>query len=194
MLFSEDGVEPRCQKRDFLESCQTTLMSKMASARTLARPASPSGKQLVNLLTRDVKVRVSSGSSKDGKNVLDGSSETCWTSDNLPPNSDPSSSDYLLTFKLPSAVQLDTLHSLALTFAGGFCPMSLQVLASAEDNAKEWISISPLLHPRDTNAKQYFAISSTEPSNIGGLRLQFRGSTDDYGRLTVYEAEIFAAQ
>lgn len=158
------------------------------------RPSPPSGTVLTNILNRDVKVRVSSGSSKDGKNVLDGSPETCWTSDNLPPNSDPASSEYLLTFKLSVPLPLSTLHSLSLTFAGGFCPMSFQVFAASEDTPKAYFPVSPLLHPDDTNAKQYFILHPTQDTTIGGLRLQFQGSTDDYGRLTVYEAEIFAAQ
>lgn len=198
MKSRKTGSGPRCQ-RSKIPGCSLawqhpTLNRKMASAPTLVQPEAPTGKTLLNLLTAEVKVKVSSGSSKDGKNVLDGSSETCWTSDNLPPNSDPSSSRYLVTFKLADVVQLTSLHSLSLTFAGGFCPMSLQVLASTEDNTKEWFSISPLLHPRDTNAKQYFALSSTDSRSISGLRFSFQGSTDDYGRLTVYQAEIFAAQ
>ena len=138
--------------------------------------------------------RVSSGPSKDGKNILDGSAETCWTSENLPPNSDPSTARYDLSFKFPQSIALHELHSLSLTFAGGFSPMSFDILASEQDG-KTWFNVATGLFPNDTNAKQYFDISGLVTGHAREatwLRLQMQGSTDDYGRVTIYQAEIFA--
>ena len=137
--------------------------------------------------------RASSGSSKDAKNVLDGSTETCWTSDNLAPNSDPSTARYLLSFKLEQPIALHDLHSLSLTFAGGFSPTSLHLAASEEDG-KTWYPIGAPLFPKDTNAKQYFDLSGVvhdDERRAAWLRFELNGSTDDYGRVTIYQAEIF---
>ncbi|KAJ9476283.1 hypothetical protein PHBOTO_006381 [Pseudozyma hubeiensis] len=164
----------------------------MTIAPTLTAPAAPSGATLHNVLTPDTRVKVSSGTSKDGKSILDASNETCWTSDNLPPNSDPSTSLHSISFKLNSATSLSRLHSLSLTFAGGFSPMSFDVLASQD--GKTWSAAVPEeLFPMDTNAKQYFLINSLEDTQeVQWLRLQLKGSTDDYGRVIVYQVELFA--
>jgi hypothetical protein len=145
------------------------------------------------LAKTSISLRVSSGTSKDGRNVLDGSQETCWTSDNLPPNSDTANSLYTLSFKLAEPITTNTLHSLSLTFAGGFSPISLKVLASAEDG-KTWSPVSVSIFPKDSNAKQHFLISPLVQQTASWLRLELTGSTDDYGRVTIYQAEIFIVQ
>ncbi|EST07039.1 Galactose-binding domain-like protein [Kalmanozyma brasiliensis GHG001] len=166
----------------------------MTLAPTLSAPAAPQGASLINLLSGEVKVKVSSGTSKDGKSILSDSPETCWTSDNLPPNSDPSSAHYLLSFKLAQPISIADLHSLSLTFAGGFSPMSFNILASEQDG-KTWSPVVADLFPKDTNAKQYFDISAIarEAKQASWLRFELNGSTDDYGRVTIYQAEIFGA-
>lgn len=140
--------------------------------------------------------RVSSGTSKDAKSILSDSPETCWTSDNLPPNSDPASAHYLLSFKLAEPIAISDLHSLSLTFAGGFSPMSFSVLASEQDG-KTWFPVAADLYPKDTNAKQFFDLSGQvqhQSQWASWLRFELNGSTDDYGRVTIYQAEIFALQ
>ncbi|SNX84603.1 related to TR4 orphan receptor associated protein TRA16 [Melanopsichium pennsylvanicum] len=169
----------------------------MSAAPTLSAPAPPDDKELVNILTLgEVKVKVSSGTSKEAKNILTEDPESCWTSDNLAPNSDPCSSRYLISFKLAQTIRISALHSISLTFAGGFSPMSLNVLGSEQDG-KTWFAIGDdeVLHPKDTNAKQYFDVHNlvqTDTRFAGWLRFQFNGSTDDYGRITVYGTQIFA--
>ncbi|CDU25803.1 related to TR4 orphan receptor associated protein TRA16 [Sporisorium scitamineum] len=161
---------------------------------TLTAPAAPADKELVNILSNEVKVKVSSGTSKDAKYMLDGSAETCWTSDNLAPNSDPCSARYLLSFKLAQPISLQHLHSLSLTFAGGFSPMSFNIVASEQDG-KTWFPAVADLFPKDTNAKQFFDLSgqlSEEVKEANWLRFELNGSTDDYGRVTIYQAEVFA--
>ncbi|GAK67763.1 nuclear receptor 2c2-associated [Moesziomyces antarcticus] len=170
----------------------------MSAAPTLTAPAAPAGVSLANLLEGGVKVKVSSGSSKEAKNVLDGCAETCWTSDHLAPNSDPTTARSFLSFKLGHPIALSQLHSLSLTFAGGFSPMSLSI-ATSEQDGKTWTPLTnQMLFPNDTNAKQYFDLTHLvhdggNPDNTAAwIRLEFIGSTDDYGRLTVYQTEIFA--
>ncbi|SJX62333.1 related to TR4 orphan receptor associated protein TRA16 [Sporisorium reilianum f. sp. reilianum] len=168
----------------------------MTAAPTLIAPTPPADKTLRNVLTADVKVKVSSGTTKDAKCMLDGTPETCWTSDSLAPNSDPSSAHYLLSFKLAHPLALSELHSLALTFAGGFSPTSLSILAS-ETDGKTWFPLATDLFPNDTNAKQYFDLSAlargADAQHASWLRFELTGSTDDYGRVTIYQAEVFAA-
>lgn len=165
----------------------------MTVAPTLSATPAPPNTQLRNILTTDVKVKVSSGTSKDAKSILDGSPETCWTSDNLPPNSDPSSASYLLSFKFPEPISPSQLHSLSLTFAGGFSPTSFNIVASQD--GKAWSTVLKDLFPKDTNAKQYFDLSSLrleDERQVHWLRFELNGSTDDYGRVTIYQVELFA--
>lgn len=70
--------------------------------------------------------------------------------------------------------------------------MSIDVLASQD--GKTWSAAVPEeLFPMDTNAKQYFLINSLEDTQeVQWLRLQLKGSTDDYGRVIVYQVELFA--
>ncbi|SPO26057.1 related to TR4 orphan receptor associated protein TRA16 [Ustilago trichophora] len=169
----------------------------MSVAPTLTPPSAPEGRSLTNLLAGDVKVKVSSGPSKSAKNILDDSTETCWTSDNLPPNSDPSTARYNITFKLAQPIAVRDLHSLSLTFAGGFSPMSFNI-SSSEEDGKTWSPLGGDLFPSDTNAKQYFDVSrmvqaEEEAKMVKWLRLELQGSTDDYGRMTIYQAEIFVS-
>ncbi len=125
--------------------------------------------------------------------------ETCWTSDHLAPNSDPTTARSFLSFKLAQPIALSQLHSLSLTFAGGFSPMSLSI-ATSEQDGKTWAPLSPTRRssPTTPNAKQYFDLTHLvhdggNPDNTATwIQLEFIGSTDDYGRLTVYETEIFA--
>ncbi|CCF48517.1 hypothetical protein NDA18_004095 [Ustilago nuda] len=174
----------------------------MSIAPTLTAPPVPSGSSHVNILSAasgEVKVKVSSGNSIEGKNVLDGSTETCWTSDNLPPNSDPSSAHYTLSFKLAAPVKLDRLHSISVTFAGGFSPISLTLLGSQD--GKTWQDVGKdgvEVWVKDANAKQYFdlhnAVKGEEGREVRWLRFDMKGSADDYGRVTIYQVEIFALQ
>lgn len=170
----------------------------MSIAPTLTAPSPPPGTTLSNLfIAGQVKVKVSSGSSKEAKNILDDSLETCWTSDNLAPNSDPSSAHYMISFKLEHPIPLNTLHSLSLTFAGGFSPMSFSIVASEQDG-KTWFPVGGAsLFPKDTNAKQHFDLSgwvADETRQVAWLRFELNGSTDDYGRVTIYQSQIFAVE
>ena len=73
--------------------------------------------------------------------------------------------------------------------------MSFNIVASEQDG-KTWLPVAADLFPKDTNAKQYFDLSSSLPAlpkQAGWLRFELNGSTDDYGRVTIYQAEIFAA-
>lgn len=74
--------------------------------------------------------------------------------------------------------------------------MSLNISASEEDG-KTWAQLGGELFPSDTNAKQYFDVTGLvqgeeEAKMVKWLRFELQGSTDDYGRMTIYQAEIFA--
>ncbi|EPQ29301.1 uncharacterized protein PFL1_03056 [Pseudozyma flocculosa PF-1] len=172
----------------------------MVSAPQSSQPTADlaAGQKLVNLLANEVKVKASSGSSKDAKAILSGDLETAWTSENASPVSDPGSTVSTLTFKLPSdqgGARIGSLHSMALTFAGGFSAMNARLLYSTESSPTEWKDAAAEVFPYDSNAKQFFRLETNETAKdeiATSLRLQLSGSTDDYGRVTVYQVEIYA--
>ncbi|KIS70200.1 uncharacterized protein UMAG_10764 [Mycosarcoma maydis] len=162
----------------------------MTIAPTLSAPSVDAGATLHNILTHQVKVKVSSGTSKDARSMLDGSAETCWTSENVAPNSDASCAVHVISFKLAHSISIAKLHTLALTFAGGFSPISLNILAS--EDGKVWSNVLERLFPIDTNARQFFHIQGLQDLQTSWLRFELQGSTDEYGRVIVYQAEMFA--
>ncbi|PWN54173.1 hypothetical protein IE53DRAFT_383258 [Violaceomyces palustris] len=168
------------------------------------------GESLVNILTKGIKVKALSGPSKDAKNVLDGSLETCWTAENRVSPSCRFAIVPSLTFHLEQPVKLGSLHSLALTFAGGFAPIKASLVAkidpppSCDETGADALTVVTLF-PLDGNGKQYFAIgptcsssSSSPPGSdqreTDSFRLDMEGSTDAFGRITVYGIELYAIQ
>ncbi|PWY99889.1 hypothetical protein BCV70DRAFT_200798 [Testicularia cyperi] len=184
--------------------------SPAATTASSADKTDKAEKTLVNILSSQlgVRVKVSSGASKDAKTILDGSVETCWSSDALPPGHvDPSSASNWVTFKLGAPISAKALQSMSLTCAGGFSPSSVQLLATfpASEDPKSFTPITQELFPDDTNARQVFPLSLSslpDPKPDGdekdqlldSLRLRLSGSTDDYGRITLYQVELFAVQ
>ncbi|KAN0064535.1 hypothetical protein ACQY0O_002163 [Thecaphora frezii] len=172
----------------------------MGSAPQSSQPAAEVrlGEALVNLLDKEVKVKASSGSSKDAKGILNGDLETAWSSENTSPTQDATTCVSTLTFKLPSeraGLKLSSLHSIALTFAGGFSATQAKLLYATPDDAKQWKQASNLLYPHDSNAKQFFRLDTPQDARdneIASLQLELQGSTDDYGRVTVYQVEVYA--
>ena len=75
--------------------------------------------------------------------------------------------------------------------------MSLTLLSSEDGKVWEGLGNGGELFVKGTNAKQYFDVRSLvnreeEGKEVGWLRFELKGSTDDYGRVTIYQAEIFA--
>lgn len=74
--------------------------------------------------------------------------------------------------------------------------MSLTLLGSKDGKAWDQVGKGGVeVWVKDTNAKQYFDLSGVvngDQAEVGWLRFDMKGSTDDYGRVTIYQAEIFA--
>ncbi len=128
-----------------------------------------------------------------GKSCLvDGSPETCWTSQQVRIN--------CLGFHLkispiiqglPQFIQL-TFPSpaipkrLSLTFQGGFVGTACLVATQSQDTAS-WQELTHI-YPEDVNRAQMFDLSITEP--VGSIKLVFEESSDFFGRVTVYDLMV----
>ncbi|EJC98654.1 uncharacterized protein FOMMEDRAFT_136871 [Fomitiporia mediterranea MF3/22] len=133
------------------------------------------------LLDSTTRIRVSSALDKSvGKKYLtDGSSETCWTSQQGLPQ-------YIHVF-FESAVIPRTVH---LTFQGGFVGKRclLQILPSSAGEETPALKDLTTVFPEDVNRKQFFELPETGP--IEQLKLIFEESSDFFGRITVYDIQI----
>jgi len=129
------------------------------------------------LITSDTRIKVSSTLDTSlGKSCLvDGSPETCWTSQQGLPQ-------YIqLTF--PSPV---TPIRISLTFQGGFVGTTCVVTTRSQD-ATSWQEFTRI-YPEDVNRAQIFDLTAGEP--VKGIKLVFEESSDFFGRITVYDLMI----
>lgn len=150
--------------------------------------------------------RVSSTLDKTvGKKCLtDGSVETCWTSQQVRifrRHSSTSSHPVDLPQGTPQYIQIsfDTAvipRRVELTFQGGFVGRrcSVDVVLPGE---KEWKTLTRI-YPEDVNRKQTFDLTSQDPdlgqTAVQGLKLVFEESSDFFGRITVYDLQIFGTK
>ncbi|KAH9969144.1 galactose-binding domain-like protein [Russula dissimulans] len=131
------------------------------------------------LITSDTRIKVSSilDTSLGKSCLVDGSPETCWTSQQacgLP--------QYIqLTF--PSPV---TPIRISLTFQGGFVGTTC-VVATRSQDATSWQEFTRI-YPEDVNRAQIFDLTAGEP--VKGIKLVFEESSDFFGRITVYHLMI----
>jgi len=117
------------------------------------------------LITSDTRIKVSSTLDTSlGKSCLvDGSPETCWTSQQGLPQ-------YIqLTF--PSPV---TPLRISLTFQGGFVGTTCIVTTRSQD-ATSWQELTRI-YPEDVNRAQIFDLIAGEP--VKGIKLVFEESSD----------------
>ncbi|KAL0951869.1 hypothetical protein HGRIS_008529 [Hohenbuehelia grisea] len=139
-----------------------------------------------SLITSRTTVKVSSGKS-GAKFLIDGSPETCWTSQQ----------------DLPQHIQLRFAEPvvpkrLSLTFQGGFagvgCSLYIDPVLAQEETMPgkpTWTSWCEV-HPEDVNKRQSFelpAITSAD-NGISALKIVFEQSSDFYGRITVYDLAL----
>ncbi|KAH9082279.1 hypothetical protein EDB83DRAFT_2503366 [Lactarius deliciosus] len=119
---------------------------------------------LTRLITSDTRIKVSSTLDKSlGKSCLvDGSPETCWTSQQGLPQ--------FIQLTFPSPV---VPKRLSLTFQGGFVGTSCLISRAG--------SKLRTVYPEDANRAQTFDLSITEP--VGE-------SSDFFGRVTVYDLMV----
>jgi hypothetical protein len=126
------------------------------------------------LITPDTRIKVSSTLDKSlGKSCLvDGSPETCWTSQQGLPQ--------FIQLTFPSPV---IPKRLSLTFQGGFVGTTCLVATQSQDTTS-WQQFTHI-YPDDVNRAQTFDLSITDP--VGSIKLVFEESSDFYGRITVYD-------
>jgi len=132
---------------------------------------------LTRLITPDTRIKVSSTLDKSfGKSCLvDGCSETCWTSQQGLPQ--------YIQLAFPSSV---TPKRISLTFRGGFVGTTCVVATQSQD-ASNWQEITRI-YPEDVNRAQIFDLAVEE--SVRGIKLVFEESSDFFGRITVYDLMI----
>jgi len=132
---------------------------------------------LTRLINQDTRIKVSSTlDSSIGKSCLvDGSPETCWTSQQGLPQ-------YILLI-FPSPV---IPKRISLTFQGGFVGTTCAVTTQSPD-ATSWQELTRI-YPEDVNRAQLFDLAAVEP--VKGIKLVFEESSDFFGRITIYDLMI----
>lgn len=80
-----------------------------------------------------------------------------------------------------------TVRALVMQFQGGFVGKDCSVVL--EDSTGKQIHNEPF-YPDDVNAKQIFTLSSVVPNAVK-VRVNFKGSTDFFGRIIVYSYELY---
>lgn len=112
------------------------------------------------------------------KHLLDGDGDTCWNSDQGTPQWIQIALD---------APQNGKTVKLILQFQGGFCGKDCQAEFFLDGKSK---CVSPF-YPKDTNSEQTFLIDTSSCGSFDRIRLLFQQSTDFYGRIIVYNLELF---
>ena len=94
-----------------------------------------------------------------------------------------------LVLTLPEPIELKKLQTLQCTFAGGFAPVCVAVLAEV-GTAPSWTELESV-YPRDGNQPQAFPLATDKKTEtVSRLMLRLDGSTDGFGRIVVYELNI----
>ncbi|KZT43871.1 hypothetical protein SISSUDRAFT_977772, partial [Sistotremastrum suecicum HHB10207 ss-3] len=110
------------------------------------------------------------------KHLIDGVSETCWTSTQGTPQ--------WLQLKFPGPIRP---RRLSITFQGGFVGRRCVIgKVQGDGQSRTWTTI----YPEDVNRKQVFSLPALEPSEddgVYGLKLTFEESSDFFGRITIYD-------
>ncbi|KAI8384219.1 galactose-binding domain-like protein [Radiomyces spectabilis] len=138
---------------------------------------------MTSLITPNVRIKVSSVLQRDtvnfGKqNLTDGSNETCWNSEQGLPQY------VLIDFGLVVLIQ-----TISLTFQGGFVGKKCVALGSLPESPNEYNIPIGTFYPEDINSTQKFDFESSTP--VQRLKLIFEESSDFYGRITIYNLDVF---
>ncbi|KAF7307235.1 Malic enzyme [Mycena indigotica] len=134
---------------------------------------------MVSLLSPDTPIKVSSTLEKAGKkHLIDGSPETCWTSQQGLPQ--------YIQVTFPDRVVPESIH---LTFQGGFVGTRCAVKISKQEG--DGYELLTHIFPEDTNKRQEFLLPATSDGGIQKMRLEFEESSDFFGRITVYDLKLF---
>ncbi|KAG2235549.1 hypothetical protein INT48_003112 [Thamnidium elegans] len=137
---------------------------------------------MTSLISSETRIKVSSVLNRDttnyGKqNLIDGSAETCWNSEQgLPQN-------ILLDFPSPVLVE-----SIVLQFQGGFAGKTCIAVGSTPESPNDYHVEIGRFYPQDINPTQTFNFTATE--GLKRVKIIFEEGTDFYGRITIYKLDI----
>mmetsp|Transcript_115 Transcript_115/g.301 ORF Transcript_115/g.301 Transcript_115/m.301 type:complete len:160 (+) Transcript_115:199-678(+) len=126
-------------------------------------------------------------------NALDTTDEvSCWNSDAVP--SGTSSSDagpitFTIHFGPNRTVEIDEIR---IQFQGGFVAEECTACLS-RGGGEDWVEMEEPIEPEDVNDMQAFAIADADRT-CNMLRLSFEGSSDFYGRVTIYKLEVWGSE
>ncbi|KAI9304187.1 galactose-binding domain-like protein [Cunninghamella echinulata] len=136
-----------------------------------------------SLISSNTRIKVSSVLNRDtttfGKqNLIDGSEETCWNSEQ----------------GLPQHILIDfggevKVNEIVLTFQGGFVGKKCVALGSTSEQPNDYNIPLVTFYPQDINPLQTFKVDNND-TPIQRLKLIFEESTDFYGRITIYKLDI----
>ncbi|KAI8326331.1 nuclear receptor 2C2-associated protein [Martensiomyces pterosporus] len=108
------------------------------------------------------------------KNLIDGSTETCW-------NSEQGSPQYILV-EFDTPVCLSEIH---IQFQGGFVGKDTELIDATKGTRV------CALHPDDNNKLQRLALPGPEQSvERTRIKVLFSSSTDFYGRIVIYTLDF----
>lgn len=118
------------------------------------------------------------------ENVISPSTDSYWS----PSSSRPPPHWIMIRLSVPTV--LTHLH---LQFQGGFVPslVELQCPLESEETEEKWHLITTI-EPEDNNTEQIFDIthSSSDSCPVRVLRLFFPHSTDEHGRIILYQLKL----
>jgi len=126
-------------------------------------------------------VRVSSVLNRDAKQygkrcMFDGNSDTCWNSDQGTPQ--------WIHFDFSKQVNPKIIH---IQFQGGFAGKDCTIEGQSDDQV-DLLKLANF-YPEDVNAIQAFPIDID--CSLRSLRIMFNNSTDFFGRVIIYQLDIF---
>ncbi|CAA7268042.1 unnamed protein product [Cyclocybe aegerita] len=149
------------------------------------------GGELSSLINEETSIKVSSTLEKaNGKrNLIDGSPETCWTSQQ----------SFRNIQGLPQFIQLGFTNRVipkrvSITFQGGFVGTRCAIcIPTDESGKKDWRPFTTIF-PEDVNRRQMFELVPSQPDllteGVIALKLVFEESSDFFGRITVYDVAV----
>lgn len=114
------------------------------------------------------------------QHLLDDSEETCW-------NSDPGKEQFIY-LQLTETVKVS---SIKMMFQGGFVGTPIKVFG-IEQNSKDRVLLGAF-DAVDTNDTQCFTLTQNTDKAFKQIDIIFEGSTDFYGRVTVYKLDVFGS-
>lgn len=125
-------------------------------------------------------------------NALDITNETsCWNSDAVPSGSDEPIT-FTINFGPNRIVQVEEIR---IQFQGGFVveECTAHICKGGNCGGEDWLELEEPIEPEDVNDVQTFEITDADRT-CNMLRLSFEGSSDFYGRVTIYKLEVWGSE